>query len=232
MKKNLKRFLKLNFVAIMMIQLLYLPNAFAAQNITINSLEQSKKEIVLNQNGKLMLKQDWYGMRFEINPSKVIGSRQIKAVNSKYYDEALEKVNFDLESVGEYKVYFLDYRLKNYSTALALSFKDDSVVVFGTKTTQRESDVHRLAVHELGHQVDFKLMNDKKWEEYKSIRGLKNELVYNNYTSEYKNRLQEIFAEDFRLVCGGTLAQKTAHINTSIGDPRSNKQVVAFFENL
>jgi hypothetical protein len=115
---------------------------------------------------------------------------------------------------------------------MALSFKDDSVVVFGTYSKLSKADVHKMATHELGHQVALKLMNDQKWNEYSRIRGLQDSSIYNNSTEVYNNRPQEIFAEDFRMICGDSLSKQAAHINTSLENPNENEELVRFFEDL
>lgn len=206
--------------------------AFAADNIKIINSEASSQELIFTKDSKMLLDKEWYNYEFEINPITSQGSLQMQAVDSVGYMKALQQVNFPLEAVGEYKVYFLSYKLKNYYSAEALSFEDNSVVVFGTYFPLSVERLHRLAIHELGHQVDFSLMDEEKWQEYKKIRGITNKDIYNNSSSEYVNRPQEIFAEDFRLLFGSQEAQKKPHLNKNLPDPRKVAGLKDFFLSL
>lgn len=236
MKNNLKNLFKTTLLLVIVLQLTLISKVFAIDNIKIHDVTASKEQIIVEENDKLLLKQDWYGLRFEINSSNTCytkyGIKRIKPVDIKEYERALRQVDFDLSLIGEYNVYFLDCILEDYSKTMALSFKDDSVVVFGTCKKMSKQEIHKIAVHELGHEIDFKLMNEEKWQEYKRIRGIENTEIYFNSSKIYSNRPQEIFAEDFRLIFGGELARRLPHLNSSLGDPNSNPELIKFFKNL
>lgn len=199
------------------------------ENVKYHNVQESKKAILVNRNNKLFLKQKWYGMEFEVNPAKKIGVLELKAIGQKEYKKAIDEVSFPIEQLGEYHIYFLDYKLKDYANAIAINFLDDSAVVFGTYWIYTTQIIHRVAVHELGHQIDFKLMNDKLWTEYKKLRGITNEQKYNNYNAEHHNRPQEIFAEDFRLLFGGETAIELPHLNENIDDVNQQERIKQFF---
>lgn len=207
-------------------------NAYAADNIQLINADVSNRNIVIKSGDKLMLDKSWYTQKFEINPVNSQNNKKMMAIDANEYNAALNEVNFPLSKLKEYKVYFLDYRLKNYPSAMALSFKDNSAVIFGTYYAYSKRTINQLAVHELGHQVDFQLMNSTKWETYKKLRGITDNSIYNDYSEVYENRPQEIFADDFRLLLGGEAAKKTEHLNTKLPNPENVPGLKEFFLRL
>ncbi|MGE5328581.1 MAG: hypothetical protein ACM3KR_03630 [Deltaproteobacteria bacterium] len=241
----MKRTLSLLMLVLILISAVFSPASFAEKKIKLFKTQESMDSIVKNNVGALMLKQDWYGMKFEINQSKQIGLRKLSTVDMKEYALALSEINYgakdnsvnqsvygNIYSAVTANVYFLDYKLKDYSNAMALSFKDNSIVVFGTSVKLGKEEIHRLAVHELGHQVDFQLMDEKKRQEYRKIRGIEDSAIYNDSSKTYVNRPQEIFAEDFRLLFGGEVARKAPHLNSSLEDVNQTAQLKEFFLSL
>jgi|GEM_PF-4526965 len=214
------------------ILLLNFNTVVACDNIQIIRSDISNKELLVQSGDKLLLSKEWYGYEFEINPSDTAGPLKLQAVDDEEYMAALREVRFPLDAVGEYKIHFLTYKLKNNSSTLALSFEDGSAVVFGTYAPLPKEKLHRLAVHELGHEVDFSLMDKEKWAEYKKLRGISDEEIYNNYTEVYENRPQEIFAEDFRLLFGGDAAVAAAHLNSELKNPDQIPGLKEFFLSL
>ena len=89
-----------------------------------------------------------------------------------------------------------------------------------------------LAVHEFGHNVDFRLMNKELWKEYKELRGITDTEVYNNNAPISGNRPQEIFAEDFRLLYGSKEAKVQPHQNSNLANPNDVSGLRDFFEKL
>lgn len=219
-------------ILVIVFVLLNFNSAFASENIQFFSSDLSEKELLVRSGDKLLLSKDWYGYEFELNPANAIGSLKMQAVDCGEYMEALQEVQFPLEAVGEYKINFLTYKLKNDFSTLALSFKDGSAVVFGTYAALSREKLHRLAVHELGHEVDFSLMDDDKWKEYIELRGIGDKAVYNDYAEIYENRPQEIFAEDFRLLFGGDAARTAAHLNSDLQSPDQAPGLREFFLSL
>lgn len=213
--------------------------------ISLFNSPDSEKAIIENENGALILKQNWYGKKFEVNPEKTVGFKKLNEVNIEEYTKALKEVEFgtkgdltnnsickEVYSPVSVNIYFLDKKLRNYSNAAALSFKDNSIVVFGTSYKLGREAIHRLAVHELGHQIDFQLMDDNKRLLYKKIRGIEDLTTYNDSSSVYINRPQEIFAEDFRLLFGGEASRKASHLNSSLQDPTKSAKLKDFFISL
>lgn len=233
MKRRIKVLLKTTLIMTVIFQLVFSYGVSARNDLLrVYSVEQSTNESVVSDSDKFMLKQDWYGMKFEVNTSDTYKGRELRAVDGVEYEKALNEVNFDLNKVGEYRVYFLENKLANYANAMALTFMDNSTVVFGTYKKLSKRDINTLAVHELGHQVDFTLMNAEKWSQYKKIRGIEDDTIYNNNSKNHCDRPQEIFAEDFRIFCGGELAKVKSHENYDLAEPEQNSELAAFFGNL
>lgn len=189
-----------------------------AEQITLLSGERCE-DILDECGGKLLLDKQWSTYSFEINSQDNLANFSLQPVDSVRYGKALAEVDYPLEVAGEYRVYFLPYRLKDYPAVMALSFPDDSAVVFASYYEYSPEQLHRLAVHELGHQVGFRLMDEEKWEEYRRIRGIADQSVYDNSSSIPENRPQEIFAEDFRLLFGSEAARRIPHMNGVLAPP-------------
>ena len=71
-----------------------------------------------------------------------------------------------------------------------------------------EQLVHALVAHELGHIVQrqtFPETDPDTWGVYRSLRGIENRAVYHD-GARHRDRPREIFAEDFRFLFGGRLA--------------------------
>lgn len=192
---------------------------WAAPDIRYHTAEAETQEIIVREEDKLFLDKTWYDYKFEVKSGTSSGSLKMQQVDAGEYAQALQQVSIPLDNIGSYQVYFLDRRLKDYTTAQALSFPDGSVVVFGTYYPLAQAKVHQLAVHELGHQVDFALMTPARWEEYRRLRGLTDSQKYDNASPVYENRPQEIFAEDFRLLFGGEQARRIPHLNKFLPHP-------------
>lgn len=218
-------------IVTILLMLLSTPGVLASDNIYYYTGDNCN-DIIVKENDKLYLKQDWEGIRFELNTIKKLGIRNLKAIDKAEYEAAINEVSYPLNSIS-LNVYFLDYRSWSYPDAKALSFRDNSVVVFGTYWNMSKNNIHQLAVHELGHHVDFQLMNDEKWTAYKKLRRIEDERIYNNKLKTiHSNRLQEIFAEDFRMLFGGETACAVPHLNKDLCNPSNIKGLKEFFINL
>jgi hypothetical protein len=83
---------------------------------------------------------------------------------------------------------------------------------------------HAELVHELGHLVHYSRMPDaatEEWDRYRQVRGITDEAVY-NASAAHANRPHEIFAEDFRALIGGALANYSGSIeNATLAPPAS-----------
>lgn len=82
---------------------------------------------------------------------------------------------------------------------------------------------HAEFVHELGHVVHFSRMPETEagWAAYRTLRGITDEAIY-SADALHANRPHEIFAEDFRALIGGSLANYSGTIeNAALALPAS-----------
>lgn len=200
-------------------------------SITVISDDDEKTKIY--KNGKAYLSQIWYGTQFELDENLTDGKNALKKVDPLKYEKYLNMVDKRfIDKVGDYKVYIIQNKLKDYKNYSALSFLDNTAVVFGRYTELSDELIAYLAVHEFGHNVDFRLMDKELWKEYKEIRGITDTTIYNNNSPFSGNRPQEIFAEDFRLLYGSDEAKVKAHQNTDLVNPSEVEGLREFFEKL
>lgn len=76
------------------------------------------------------------------------------------------------------------------------------------------AQVSFLLAHEMGHCVHRELLHDADgdgWARYRRLRGIEDESVYHDW-APHANRPREIFAEDFRYLFGGRLANYSGSI--------------------
>lgn len=81
-------------------------------------------------------------------------------------------------------------------------------------TPTNASQVAALVAHELGHIYHRTFLPDSDtegWAAYRRLRGIEDTSVYND-TAAHRNRPHEIFAEDFRYLFGGSLANYSGGI--------------------
>jgi len=82
---------------------------------------------------------------------------------------------------------------------------------------------HAEFVHELGHVVHFSRIPETEagWAGYRALRGITDEAIY-SADAPHANRPHEIFAEDFRALIGGSLANYSGTIeNAALPPPAS-----------
>lgn len=98
-----------------------------------------------------------------------------------------------------------------------------------------EEQIHFLTAHEVGHLVHRFFMPDndlEKWNEYRHLRGIEDETKY-YATAIHKDRPHEIFAEDFRVLFGSTLARGSGIVeNPDLESPEAVPGLRAFFLDL
>lgn len=78
-----------------------------------------------------------------------------------------------------------------------------------------------VIAHELGHVFHNKFMPSGSglWREYRGLRGIDNETTFSD-VGAHSYRPREIFAEDFRVLFGGSEAYFGGHVeNTDIAEP-------------
>lgn len=200
-------------------------------SVTVISDDDNKTKMTIS--GKTYLSQIWYGQRFEVDESLVVDEKELQKVDAQKYEKYLSEIDERvIDKIGDYKVYIIQNKLKDYKTFAGLSFTDNTAVIFGSYYNMSDQAIATLAIHELGHNVDFQLMTPELWKEYKEIRGITDTAIYNNNVAESKMRPQEIFAEDFRLLFGGEDAKVKAHQNANLTNPQDIEELKVFFEKL
>ncbi len=76
---------------------------------------------------------------------------------------------------------------------------------------------HAEFVHELGHVIQYARMPDaatQDWARYRELRGITDLAIYNE-SAPHADRPHEIFAEDFRALFGGALANYSGTVENS-----------------
>jgi hypothetical protein len=128
-------------------------------------------------------------------------------------EEAVAAVSYPLDRV-EVEVFILPYPRRDAldsSTWTGRMFLSP-----GVYPLIREQQ-HYTVAHELGHAIHRTFMPDDTsalWQEFRELRRITDTGVYNNY-GVHKNRPNEIFAEDFRFLFGGELANYCGSIENS-----------------
>jgi len=137
-----------------------------------------------------------------------------------YYPHEVADVQAALAAVSHpmlpesFSVYCLPYPragLTSSSTAGRRVFLSPGVLPIATEVT------HMVTTHELGHVMHNCMLPDSDvagWEAFRSIRGISDISVYCE-EAQHRNRPHEIFAEDFRFLFGGALANYSGSIENS-----------------
>jgi hypothetical protein len=133
--------------------------------------------------------------------------------------EALTEVRYPLDGLDA-DVFLLPYpRRAELSSAAG-----PGVILLapGVTPLSREHQ-HAELTHELGHVVQYQWFpdSDPRWSEYREERGIEDVSLF-NASSAHANRPHEIFAEDFRSLFGGALANYSGSIeNARLAEPNS-----------
>ena len=128
-------------------------------------------------------------------------------------EEALAAVAYPLDQV-DLEIFILPYPRRGVldsSTSTGSMFLSPGVYAL---IPEQE---HYTVAHELGHAVHRTFMPDDAsplWQEYRELRRITDAGIYND-TAAHKDRPHEIFAEDFRFLFGGRLANYCASIENS-----------------
>ncbi len=90
---------------------------------------------------------------------------------------------------------------------------------------------HAESIHELGHVVQYARLPDHdatSWSRYRTLRGITDVSVYSD-NAAHADRPHEIFAEDFRALFGGPLANSTGNIENAVLTPPTQVAGLADF---
>ncbi|MCB9517276.1 MAG: hypothetical protein H6693_13885 [Candidatus Latescibacteria bacterium] len=116
--------------------------------------------------------------------------------------------------LGELSIYCLPYPRAGLTGSSAAG---DRIFLSPGVTRYPAEVTHMVTTHELGHVVHNQLLPDEDargWREYRELRGITDTAVYSE-TAQHCDRPHEIFAEDFRYLFGGTLANYSNSIENA-----------------
>ena len=144
--------------------------------------------------------------------------------------EALAEIRFPLDGLDA-DIFILPYpRRAELSSAAGPGL---ILLSPGVTPLSREHQHAELA-HELGHVVQYQWFpdSDPRWSQYREDRGIENVALF-NAGAPHADRPHEIFAEDFRSLFGGSLANYSGSIeNAQLEAPAAVSGLPGFFLSL
>jgi hypothetical protein len=89
-----------------------------------------------------------------------------------------------------------------------------------------------VIAHETGHVFHNRFMTASRWQEYRELRGIADERTFSE-SAPHALRPHEIFAEDFRVLFGGSEAYFGGHVeNADIAEPGTVAGLEDFFDRV
>lgn len=89
-----------------------------------------------------------------------------------------------------------------------------------------------VIAHETGHVFHNRFMTSSRWREYRELRGITDEKTFSD-GAPHALRPHEIFAEDFRVLFGGSEAYFGGHVeNTDIAEPGTIAGLEDFYDRV
>lgn len=142
------------------------------------------------------------------------GSGSFHPADAIEVERALEAVEDDAMTDLVVDVFLLPYPRRGL---LASSADRGAIYLSPGVHPYPAAQLHMLVTHELGHVFQYRFLPDSDgagWAAYRQLRGLTDTSIY-HASASHRNRPHEIFAEDFRVLFGGELA----NYSTSIENP-------------
>ncbi len=144
---------------------------------------------------------------------------------------AFDAVSYPLSGVGA-EVLVLPYpRRAGFESAAAPGL---ILLSPGTRALSVQQQ-HAEAVHELGHVVQYQRLPDSDhegWQRYRTLRGIEDAGLYSP-SAPHADRPHEIFAEDFRALFGGAIANYSGSIeNPELAMPSQVPGLAEFLRGL
>ena len=213
-----------------------LPAGCSTPGLVIHGPEATLRDYCREEDGRLWLQLPG-GARFELvtrtndpviaNP----GSGTFHAFDEAMVRAALHEVRFPVGGVSV-EIFLLPYpRRDGLQSAAGSGLILLSPGVWPLTAQQQHAEV----VHELGHVVQYGLMPDHdetQWSRYRELRGL-TDLERFTHDGVHADRPHEIFAEDFRALFGGGLANYSGTIeNATLCMPQSVSGLESFMRSL
>jgi len=204
----------------------------AASGIVIHGPDETLRDFCRQEDGGLWLELP-SGARFELITSTSdplitnSGDGSFHPFETSVVRAALGQVRFPLASVPV-EVFLLPYpRRLGFPSAAGPGLVLLSPGVGALSAEQQ----HAQFVHELGHVVQYALMPDPDagvWTRYRDLRGI-NDCERFRADAIHADRPHEIFAEDFRALFGGPLANYSGTIeNATLLMPQAVEGLEAF----
>lgn len=109
------------------------------------------------------------------------------------------------------RIYILPYPRAGLTSSSAV---DSKIFLSPGINPVAEEVTHMVTTHELGHVFHNNYLPDSdvnSWGEYRKLRGIEDTTVF-CAEAQHRNRPHEIFAEDFRFLFGGSLANYSLSI--------------------
>jgi hypothetical protein len=139
------------------------------------------------------------------------GSGSFHPASEEVVREALRDIEargFPLDGLHVYLLPFPRRGLMPSSATRDAIYLSPGVVPF------RSEPIHALVAHEAGHVIHQRYLPDgdlNGWKVYRHIRGIEDQTIYHD-GARHADRPHEIFAEDFRVLFGGDLANYSGGI--------------------
>lgn len=124
--------------------------------------------------------------------------------------EAIDAVSYPLDAI-DLEVFILPYPRRDL---LPSNAGERCIYLSPGVAPISSQQLHALVAHELGHIVQHQLLPDGDrggWADYRALRGITDGSIYNE-NAIHRDRPHEIFAEDFRFLFGGALANYSGSI--------------------
>ncbi len=156
------------------------------------------------------------------------GDGSFHAFDADEVSAALAAVRYRLDDVAA-DVFILPYPRRAGLTSAA----GPGLILLspGVYPVPREQQ-HAEFDHELGHVVQYARLPDldvASWDRYRALRGITDFSVYSSQSPVHADRPHEIFAEDFRALFGGALANSTGSIENAALTPPAQVEGLADF---
>jgi len=144
---------------------------------------------------------------------------------------ALDAIAYPLDEL-DFDIYVLPYPRRG---VLVSSAGERSIYLSPGVLPYRDFQIHSLIAHEVGHILHNRFLPDGNplgWERYRALREIEDDGHYHAHAS-HKDRPHEIFAEDFRFLYGGKLANYANSIeNRDLVLPDQVPGLRGFFDSL
>ena len=176
------------------------------------------EHLTLRRGGELLLVIDdvFYSLVTDID-DPIIANKG----DGRFHPLALDAVSAALRAIRledgrlRVRIFVLPYPRREVMDSSA---RDDVIMLTPGVREAGEHHVHFTVTHEIGHSYQYAWMPDANttlWKRYSRLREIHDTSVY-HAAAEHKNRPHEIFAEDFRFLFGGALANASGTVENDV----------------